>query len=142
MKTMSESLMELAPRVKQLEDSASAVRDKNRTALQTRHQQLENAIDRGVKEFETTATEGAAKTGTWWADTKNSIESQVSAMRADVQERKAEHKQDRAERRAELAEQDAAAAIALASHCLNAAEWAVVDAALARAEAEELAAAR
>jgi gas vesicle protein len=142
---MSESLLKLATRVQELEDSAAAARDQNRAALEARHQQLESTIDQEVQEFDAAASEATERAGTWWADTKHSIERQVTAMRADVKERtselKAEHKRDRAERRAELAEEDAAAAIALAAYCLDAAEWAVVDAALARAEADDLAAA-
>jgi hypothetical protein len=146
MKPMSESLLELASRVQQLEDSAAATRDENRAALQERHQELDSAINAVVSDFEATATEAATTAGTWWVDTKKAIERQVTAMRADVKEReselKAEHKRDRAERRAERAEDDAVAAIYLADYCLNAAEWAVVDAALARAEADDLAATR
>jgi hypothetical protein len=41
------------------------------------------------------------------------------------------------EHRAERAEEDAAEAIVLAAYAMDAAEWAVVDAALARAEADE-----
>ena len=137
MKTMSESLLDLATRVQELEDSAAAAREKNHAALEARHQQLDGAIDREVKEFEAAANEAAATAGTWWADTKGAIERQVTAMRTDVQTRKSEHRQERAERRAEVAEEDAVAAINLAEYCLNAAEWAVVDAVLARAEAED-----
>jgi hypothetical protein len=141
MKSMSESLYELAARIKQLEDSATAVRDKNRASLQTRRDQLEDAFDREVKEVESAATQATAAAQTWWADTKGAIERQVAAMRTDLEQRKTEHRKERAQRLAEIAEDDAAAAVALATYCLNAAEWAVVDAALARAEADELTAA-
>jgi hypothetical protein len=141
MKSISESLYELAARIKKLEDSAAAVREQNRVALQTRRGQLEERFDSEVKEFEAATTEAATATGNWWADTKASIEGQVAAMRADVEKRTVERRKERAERLAEIAEEDAAAAIALATYCLNAAEWAVVDAALARAESDELAAA-
>jgi hypothetical protein len=135
MKSMSESLYELAARIKKLEDSAAAVREKNRAALQERRQEIESTVDSEVKEFEA----ATADVRSWWADTKGSIERQVAAMRADLEKRKAEHRKERAQRLADMAEDDAAAAVALATYCLNAAEWAVVDAALARAEADELA---
>jgi cell division protein FtsB len=51
MKTLSESLMDLAARVKRLEDSAAAVQEKNRAALQARREELEAAIDREKNEF-------------------------------------------------------------------------------------------
>jgi hypothetical protein len=141
MKSMSESLYELAARIEQLEDSAAAVGEKNRASLQARRAQLEDAFDREVKEVEAAATQATAAAQSWWADTKGSVERQVAAMRADLEQRKTEHRKERAQRLAEIAEDDAAAAVALATYCLNAAEWAVVDAALARAEADEFAAA-
>ena len=139
MKPMSESLMDLAARVKELEASAAAARDKNRAALEARRHEIEDAIDREVKEFEATATEATAKARAWWADTRTAIERQVAARRADYEKWRAEHREERAERIAEFAEEDAEAAMALATYCLNAAEWAAVDAALARAEAEDIA---
>ena len=142
MKSMSESLYELAGRIKTLEDSAAAVREKNRAALQTRRGEIEKTFDSEVKEFEAAATEATAAARSWWADTKGSIERQIAAMRADFDKRQAERRKERAQRLAEIAEDDAAAAVALATYCLNAAEWAVVDAALARAEADELTAAQ
>jgi hypothetical protein len=48
-------------------------------------------------------------------------------------------KEDRAERAAEDAEYDAVVAVNLAAYCLDAAEWAVVQAELARGEADQLA---
>lgn len=138
MKTMSESLADLAARVEELQDSAGAAKQKNRAALEARQQQLQDTIDREVEEFEAAAHDAAETAGTWWSDTKNSIQRQVNAMRADLEERKGEHKHDRAVRRADRAEEDAAAAIALAVYCLDAAEWAVVDAVLARAEADDV----
>ncbi len=51
MKPLSESLMDLAARVKRLEDSAAAVREQNRAALQARREELETVIDREVKEL-------------------------------------------------------------------------------------------
>ena len=43
MKTLSESLMDLAGRVKRLEDSAAAVQEKNRAALHARRDELDAA---------------------------------------------------------------------------------------------------
>ena len=51
MKTLSESLMDLAGRVKRLEDSAAAVQEKNRAALEARRDELEAAIDREKNAF-------------------------------------------------------------------------------------------
>jgi hypothetical protein len=61
-------------------------------------------------------------------------------MRADFDKWQREVKEKNAELAAEDAEEDAVAAVSLAAYCLDAAEWAVVRAELARGEAEQLAA--
>ena len=66
------------------------------------------------------------------------IEGQVNDMRADFANWQAEIKEDRADRAAENAEYDAVVAVNLAAYCLDAAEWAVVQAELARGEADQL----
>jgi hypothetical protein len=60
-------------------------------------------------------------------------------VRTDFAKRQVEVKEDRAERAAEDAEYDAVVAVNLAAYCLDAAEWAVVHAELARGEADQLA---
>jgi len=139
MKTLSESLMDLAARVKRLEDSAAAVQEKNRAALQTRREELDAAIDREVQEFDTTTADAKEAARSRWSDAKGSIERQIAAMRAEFENRQAEHKQHNAEGAAQAAEEDAALAVTLAEYCLDAAEWAAVRAELARGEADELA---
>ncbi len=54
MKLLSESLRDLATRVKQLDESASAVQERNRAALQKRREKLDAAIDREIQEFDKT----------------------------------------------------------------------------------------
>ena len=139
MKTPSESLMDLAARVKQLEDSAAAVQERNRAALQQRREELDAAIDREVQEFDKTTAEAKEATRSWWSETKGSIERQIAAMRADFEKRQDEHKQHNAQGAAQAAEEDAALVVTLATYCVDAAEWAVVRAELARGEADQLA---
>jgi hypothetical protein len=139
MKPFSESLMDLAARVKRLEDSAAAVRERNRAALQQRRKELDPAIDREVGEFEKATAEAKGTARSWWSHTEGSIERQIAAMRADFQKRQAEHKRRNAESGARSAEDNAAVAVTLASYCVDAAEWAVVRAELARGDADQLA---
>jgi hypothetical protein len=63
----------------------------------------------------------------------------VAALKEDMADRRAEHDLDRANMRAENAEADAAFAIDYAVAAIEEAEYAVLDAALARKEADELA---
>ncbi len=58
-------------------------------------------------------------------------------MRADFEERQAGFREKNAERAAQDAEDDAISAVTLAGYVLDAAEWAVVRAELARADADQ-----
>jgi chromosome segregation ATPase len=142
MQKLSATLLDLASRVKRVEDSAAAVEAKNRAKLQARRQELEAAIDESRIELAAAATQAKEATRSKWSEVKHSIEGQVDEMRADFAKWQAEIKEDSAERAAEDAEYDAVVAVNLAAYCLDAAEWAVVQAELARGEADQLAARR
>ncbi|OBG99818.1 MULTISPECIES: hypothetical protein [unclassified Mycobacterium] len=129
--------MDLAARVKRLEDSAVAVKERNEAALVQRRRELETAIEHEVEELKKTTGEAEDAARGWWSDTKGAIERQIAAMRADFEKRKADFEHKNAERAAASAEEDAAVAANLASYCVDAAEWAAVRAELARAEAEK-----
>jgi hypothetical protein len=60
-------------------------------------------------------------------------------VRGRVDKRQSEHELHKAVRAAEAAEEDAAAAIELSAYFLNLAEYAVIDATLARMAADDLA---
>ncbi|WP_231996882.1 hypothetical protein [Mycobacterium scrofulaceum] len=137
---MSESLLDLAGRVKKVEDSAAAVQEKNREKLRARRDELEAAIEQEKIELEAAATLVKEDARSWWSETKNSIEHQINQMRADFEKWQGDMKEKSAERAAENAEDDAVVAVNLAAYCLDAAEWAVVRAELARGEADQLAA--
>ena len=132
MRQLSEALMGLAGRVKRVEDSAAAVEEKNRAALQARREELEAAIEQSKIELDGAASMVKESTRSWWSETKSSIE-------ADFEQWQAEMKEKNAERAAEDAEDDAVVAVTLAAYCLDVAEWAVVHAELARGEADQLA---
>jgi DNA repair exonuclease SbcCD ATPase subunit len=136
MKPLSESLTELASRVKRMEDSADAARERNRAALQSRRTELETTIEREGKELEQTTSEIRGAAEHWWSDTKASIERQIEAMRADFEQWQAGGRHEHRDRAVQSAEDAAAAAIVLAGYCVDAAEWAAVRAGLVRGEDE------
>ena len=142
MKRLSESLIDLAARVKRLEDSAAAIQQNDRAVLQSRRDQLETDFEHRVEELDKSVSAAAGAARNWCSDTKNSIQRQVAAMRADFEKRQAELKERDAALAAELAEDAAALAVTLADYCVDAAEWAVVRAGLVRGQADELAARR
>jgi len=139
MKQLSQSLQELAARVKVLEDSATATFQADRAELEKRRHEIDDAIKTEVGEFDSAVRDAAQAGRTWWNDTKTSMRRPVDEVRARVENRKSEHELHRALRAAEAAEQDAAAAIEVAAYFLDVAEYAIIDAALARMAADDLA---
>ena len=136
MKPLSQALMDLANQAKRLEDSAAILREQKSAALQARCEQLEAAIERQVKEVEQTSEEARGAVQSWWRDTKASLERQFEVMRTDFKKWRAQIVEKDAEQSAWDAEYDAVAAMALASYCLDAAEWAALRAGLLRTDAE------
>ena len=139
MKPLSHSLEDLAARVKVLEDSATATFEADRTKLEKRRHEIDDAIKAEVGEFDSAVRDAAQAGRTWWNDTKTSMRRPVDEVRARVENRKSEHELHKALRAAEAAEADAAAAIEVADYFLDVAEYAIIDAALARMAVDELA---
>ncbi|MEU7141662.1 hypothetical protein ABZ942_19565 [Nocardia sp. NPDC046473] len=101
MKPLSESLVDLAARVKQFEESSAAAREKNRAKLQTHREELSATLEREGNEFEKTTAELRDAAQSWWTDTREAVEHQIGVMRADFEKWQAEIKAQHAERTAE-----------------------------------------
>ena len=140
MKPLSDSLEELAARVKVLEDSATATFEADRAKLEQRRHEIDEAFRADVSEFESTVRDATEAGRTWWNETKAAMKRPLDEVRARIDKRQSEHELHRAQRQADAAEEDAAAAIAVAKYYLNVAEYSAVDAALARMAADDLAA--
>jgi hypothetical protein len=138
-KLLSESLEDLATRVKTLEDTATGALGADRAVLEERRREVEAAFESAINELQAAVRDAGATALERWNDTTSSIARQIEAMQAAQVRRQAEREARRAESAADVAEKDAVAATALAAYCLNVAEYAVIDAALARAEADEVA---
>jgi hypothetical protein len=139
MTPLSESLEALATRVKGLEDSATATFEADRARLEARRREIDEAFRRNAGELEAAVHKAAATGRSWWNETKASVSRPLHEVRARYEERQSEHELRRAIRLADASEEDAAAAIEVAAYCLNVAELAVIDAALARMAADQLA---
>ncbi|MVU80922.1 hypothetical protein GPX89_27190 [Nocardia sp. ET3-3] len=84
MKPLSESLTELAAKVKHFEESSAATRQ------------------REGHEFEKTTAELRETAQKWWADTREAVEHQISVMRTDFEKWQADLKAQRANEAAQL----------------------------------------
>ena len=142
MKPLSKSLEELAAHVKVLEDSATATFEADRAKLELRRKEIDAALSADVSQFESDVRQADAAGRTWWNEARDSMRRPLDEVRDRIEKRQSEHELHRAQRQAEAAEEDAAAAVAAAEYFLNVAEYSVVDAALARMAADDLAAAK
>jgi hypothetical protein len=135
MKPLSEQLGELSAQSKKMENVVTATRDKNRAELAQQKEALKSSVD--AARARVGDTENAAKAH--WSKLRDSVDAHFADQRTAAAERKAERDLKRAERRADAAEQDASDAIDFAMNVLDQTEYAIVDAALARADADDLA---
>ena len=93
----------------------------------------------GAKELQAKTDAAGQQVSDSWADVQRSWSAHVAKARKDVDKRKAGFSASNAEDRAEWAESDAEMAIDYAYSAIEEAEYAVLDAILARREAEAVA---
>jgi hypothetical protein len=139
MKPLSQSVQELAARLKVLEDSATATFEADRAKLEKRRGEIDQAFKTEAGELESAVRKAAEAGRTWWSETKAAMKRPFDEVRARIEKRQSQHELHHALRLADAAEEDAAAAIEVAADSLNVAEYAVIDAALARMAADDLA---
>lgn len=139
--TPSDQLTDLADRTRRLEDAAAAAAARNRAMLEQEREKLHAAMEKEAKDLQSSAKATETEARSWWAETTTHIEQRRAQLRAEIDQRRAERKLEKAKRNADDAEDYAAGLVSLAAYVIDAAEYAVVDAAIARGEADELAAA-
>jgi hypothetical protein len=134
----SDQLVKLSARAKEAQDHVAAAQDKAKSDLE---QQISDgrAVGQGQADrLRETAEAGRGNISDWWTDVQKSWDDHFEKIRKSIDERKAEHDADAAQRRAENAEDDALFAIDFAYSAIEEAEYAVLDAGLARLEADEV----
>jgi predicted component of type VI protein secretion system len=139
MKKLSESLEALSARVQKLEDSAKATFEADRAKLEQRRGEIDTALTADRDEFKASVRETKDAGRSWWNETSEALARPIRELRARHEERQSEHELHQAMRIADDAEEDAAEAIEIATYWLNVAEYAVIDATLARLAADDLA---
>ena len=139
MKPLSEQLSELSDRVKKAEDFVTLARAKNRAALDSQRELLKSSIGEGKARAEAESAVAQSKVQSWWDDARAAVYDQFGALHARLDERRAERDVKHAEHRADEAEEDALYAVQFAISVLDEAEYAIADAVIARADADDLA---
>jgi len=138
----SEQLDKLADRAKQSEENIAHAKEEGQAELRARVQQARESSEKHAAELKSGVGGAKAKASKWWTDVQDDWNKHIDKIRKDIDNRKEEHDLKRAEHHAEHREDDAVAAVAFAYAAFEEAEYAVLDAILAREEADQLATAR
>jgi len=138
---LSDQLTELTARAKQAEDRAAAAQSKAKADLQADVKTARASAQAQAQKLRESADADKDKLSVWWHDLQRSWNEHVAKIREDIDSKRAEHDVDRARRIADNREDDAAFAIEFAYAAIEEAEYSVLDAALARTEADEMSAA-
>ena len=136
---LSDQLAKLSQRAKEAEEHAAAAREKTKADVENDREMARATAQAQADRLHESADANRARISAWWHDVQRSWSQHVAAVKEDLTDRRAEHDLDRANKRAENAEGDAAFAIDYAVAAIDEAEYAVLDASLARMEANELA---
>lgn len=135
-------MSKLAEQAKKIEAKAKKASDEARSELQAHVQQVSDAASRKAEEFSEDRRETEGKASDKWAQVRSDWAKHVAKVRQDMAAKEAKTDAKSAEFRADMAEGDAYDAIDFASAALEEAGYAVLDAILARKEADELASSR
>lgn len=136
---ISDQLSRLADRTKELEDRAAAAKAKAKADLE---QDVKAAGESAQAQADALAQAIDSETNRvsiWWGNLQRSWSDHMGVVRQHIDDRRIAHDLRSAQRNADQAESDAAFAIEYAYSAVEEAEYAVLDAILARMEADELA---
>jgi hypothetical protein len=138
---LSDQLASLAARAKQAETRAAAAQRKAKGDLETDISAVRASAEAQAQKLRETAEAGEGKISDWWTDVQKTWNDHIAAVREDIDDKKAKHELHEAQYAADMAEGDASYAIDYAYAAVEEAEYAVLQAELARMDADELEAA-
>ena len=137
--TASDQLYKLAARTQELEDRAAAMKNKAKGDLEQDVKQARESARARADGLSKSAAASQGKLSSWWDNTQRAWNDHVNHIRDDIDEKRAAHDLKMAQRVADGAEADADFAVDYAIAAIEEAEYAVLDATLARMNADELA---
>jgi hypothetical protein len=137
---LSDQLYTLAARAKQAEDNVAAARTKAKAQLEADVTAAQESAKKHAEALRAKAEEGKENLSAGWNNVQHSFHDKVATAKLKIEVRKAERDVKRAQKDADHAERDAAFAIEFAYAAIEEAEYEVLDAILARAYADALAA--
>ena len=135
---LSDQLRRLANRAEEAEKNAAAASNKAKADLEQDRDNSRAVAQQEAEQLREAADAGRGKISDWWNDVQRNWNEHIAQIQKNVESKKAEIDLDRAKGRADNAEADAEFAIEFAYTAIGEAEYAVLDANLARKEADEL----
>ena len=136
---LSEQLTRLVARATELEDRVAASTTMTKADLQQDVKNARESAQAQGDELRKRAEAGKETISAWWDSVQRSWNDHLAAVRENIDEKRNEHDLKTAQRAADSAEEDVAFAVDYAYAAIEEAEYAVLDAALARKDADELA---
>ena len=137
----SAQLKGLSEKASEAEANANAAKAKDKADLEQRVAAAEATAKQASDDMKASAQDTRDEITQWWGQVQDNWKSLIAKVRRDSDEDKANLQADRAEKRAERAEAHAAKAVEFANTAIEEAEYQVLNAALARLDAEDAAAA-
>jgi hypothetical protein len=133
----SAQLKRLSERASAAEANANALKAKNKASLEQQVDAAQAAAKQASDDLKASAKETQDEITQWWGQVQDNWKSHIAKVRKNADQAKANMKADRAEIRAKQAEASAADAVDFAYAALDEAEYQVLNAAMARIDAEE-----
>ncbi|MCW3008807.1 MAG: hypothetical protein JWP17_3433 [Solirubrobacterales bacterium] len=130
---------ELRQQVNQAESNIKAAASEDSAKLTAKADEARKAADEHAAQFAATAQDTSKQAEAHWNELQSSWDQHTQRIRQRIAEKKAEHDAASAQRDAEWAENDAVNAVDFALVTVQEAEYAVLDAAVARANADAMA---
>jgi len=138
----SAQLSRLSVRASVAETDAKDLKAKNKAALEQKVDDTKAAAKQTSDDLKTSVKESQDEMAQWWSQVQSDWKSHVAKVRKHADKTRAHMKADEAEMQAEIAEDNAADAVDFAYAAIEEAEYQVLNAAMARTEAEEAKAAK
>ena len=133
----SAQLKRLSDRARAAEADANALKAKNKAALEQKVDAAQAAAKQASDDLKASAKESQDEITQWWGQVQDDWKSFIAKVRKNADQDRAYMKADQAEMEAEIAEDNAAAAVDFAYAAIEEAEYQVLNAAKARADAED-----
>ncbi len=135
---LSDALAKMAAQAKEAEDKFHTAQTTQRAKLEEEVDKVRTATQERNTEFRARAGQTKFEVSSRWRDVQEHWHKQVQQMRSDMKQRRQELDASGAEMHAEMAEADADFAIAFATSAIEDAEYAALEAVLAREKANSL----